>query len=33
MNETEVLAPFAGIRLVANEFFENAIQLKKASVR
>ena len=33
MNETAVLLPYAGVRLTANKYFENAITLRKAEVR
>ncbi|ULU07223.1 hypothetical protein L3Y34_018763 [Caenorhabditis briggsae] len=33
LNETAVLLPYAGVRLTANQFFDNAISLKKAAYR
>lgn len=33
MNETAVLLPYAGVRLTANRYFENAITLRKTEVR
>ena len=33
MNETAVLLPYAGVRLTANKFFENAVTLRKTEVR
>lgn len=33
LNETAVLSPYAGVRLTANAFFDNAVALKKAAVR
>ncbi|CAI4230974.1 unnamed protein product [Auanema sp. JU1783] len=33
LNETSVLMPFAGVRLTGNQFFENALTLKKTAVR
>uniref|UniRef100_A0A1I7XAS8 Neprilysin n=1 Tax=Heterorhabditis bacteriophora TaxID=37862 RepID=A0A1I7XAS8_HETBA len=33
LNETTVLAPYAGIRLTANQYFNNALTLKKMAVK
>ncbi|CAD6199068.1 unnamed protein product [Caenorhabditis auriculariae] len=33
LNETAVLLPFAGVRLTANQYFDNAVSLKKTAVR
>ncbi|CAI5443087.1 unnamed protein product [Caenorhabditis angaria] len=33
LNETAVLLPYAGVRLTANQYFENAVSLKKAAYR
>lgn len=33
LNETAVLLPYAGVRLTANQYFDNAISLKKAAYR
>ena len=33
LNETAVLLPYAGVRLTANKYFENAITLRKTEVR
>ncbi|PIO69302.1 peptidase family M13 [Teladorsagia circumcincta] len=32
-NETEVLRPFKGVLLVADRYFDNALELRKASIR
>ncbi|KAK6013358.1 peptidase family M13 [Ostertagia ostertagi] len=32
-NETEVLRPFKGVHLVADRYFDNALELRKASIR